>query len=120
MSLSYNYPFFDNLPGKISGIALTMPDAEVRFYPGFFAPVESDRFFQDLMNNVDWRQSSINTPRGRVPFPRLVAWYGDEDALYSYSGVTYKPAPWTPALLSIKTRIEAVAQVEFNSVLLNL
>ena len=36
-----------------------------------------------------------------------------------YSGITVEPEPWTPTLLEIKSRIEEVSNVTFNSVLLN-
>ena len=36
-----------------------------------------------------------------------------------YSGITVEPEPWTPTLLKIKSRIEEVSDVRFNSVLLN-
>ena len=49
----------------------------------------------------------------------MTAWYGDAGKTYCYSGITVEPIPWTPLLLSIKTRVEAVANTTFNSVLLN-
>ena len=36
-----------------------------------------------------------------------------------YSGITVEPKPWTPILSEIKTRVEEVSNVTFNSVLLN-
>ena len=51
--------------------------------------------------------------------PRLVAWYGDPDCSYTYSGITLAPLPWTGLLLDIKNRIECITATTFNSVLLN-
>ncbi len=51
--------------------------------------------------------------------PRLVAWYGDPDCSYTYSGITLAPLPWTDLLLNIRNRIETVTGGAFNSVLLN-
>jgi alkylated DNA repair dioxygenase AlkB len=56
----------------------------------------------------------------RINFPRLTAWYGDNDKPYSFSGITLNPLVWTKTLLEIKNRIEPKAGVCFNSVLLNL
>jgi alkylated DNA repair dioxygenase AlkB len=52
--------------------------------------------------------------------PRLTAWYGEGEAYYTYSNIAMRPRFWTPLLSHIKRKIEKVAQVEFNSVLLNL
>ena len=56
----------------------------------------------------------------KINFPRLTAWYGDQDKSYSFSGVTLSPHPWHELLLTIKSRIEETAATRFNSVLLNL
>jgi alkylated DNA repair dioxygenase AlkB len=56
----------------------------------------------------------------RINFPRLTAWYGDNDKPYSFSGITLNPLSWTKTLSEIKNRIEPKAGVSFNSVLLNL
>ena len=54
-----------------------------------------------------------------IDLPRLTAWYGDEGKNYSYSGIKVVPMKWTPTLLEIKSKIELVSGVIFNSVLLN-
>ncbi|HSN23761.1 MAG TPA: alpha-ketoglutarate-dependent dioxygenase AlkB, partial [Methylomicrobium sp.] len=53
--------------------------------------------------------------------PRLMCWYGDDDAVYHYSGVKHEPLPWTAALSTVRIRIEAfIGGCTFNSVLANL
>lgn len=96
-----------------------MPDAEVLFYRGFFNPTESAVLFQELSDKIAWTQQRINVPGGPVPLPRLTAWYGDAGKGYSYSGITSQPERWIPVLLTIKARVEVIAGVQFNSVLLN-
>jgi alkylated DNA repair dioxygenase AlkB len=107
------------MPQLISDI-YAMPDAEIWFYPDFFSAAESDAFLQDLLANIAWRQEVARFGSRVVAVPRLTAWYGDAGKAYSYSGITHHPLPWTPTLLAIKYRIEEVADVQFNSVLLNL
>jgi alkylated DNA repair dioxygenase AlkB len=51
--------------------------------------------------------------------PRLTAWYGDPQTNYAFTGLKLDPMPWTPELLEIKARVEPLAGVTFNSVLLN-
>jgi alkylated DNA repair dioxygenase AlkB len=55
-----------------------------------------------------------------MPIPRLTAWYGDQGKSYTYSGIEQHPEHWNPTLKLIKSKIEQIAQVSFNSVLLNL
>lgn len=45
---------------------------------------------------------------------------GDVGKSYTFSGIQLNPESWTPTLLKIKARVEAIANVSFNSVLLNL
>jgi alkylated DNA repair dioxygenase AlkB len=99
---------------------LIMPDAEVYLDREFFTPAESDNLLADLTANIAWEQKAIQFMGKQVMQPRLIAWYGDEGKSYSYSGLTVHPLPWTPTLLNMKARVEAAADVTFNSVLLNL
>lgn len=94
-------------------------DGEVYFYPELFTAAESDRLFATLVSSIEWKQEPVFIMGKSILQPRLTAWYGDDDKPYSYSGITMSPHAWTPALLEIKTRIEAVADVTFTSVLLN-
>ncbi len=98
---------------------LSMPDAEVTFHADFFSADEREKLFQDLVDNIQWKQESARFGGKAVPLPRLTAWYGDAGKTYRYSGITVQPIPWTPLLLSIKSRVEAAANTTFNSVLLN-
>lgn len=65
-----------------------------------------------------------------IPFPRLMAWYGESGSNYRFSGKTYDPNPLSPLLIDIKTNLESAIRNHitlgaifpkqgFNSVLLN-
>ena len=97
-----------------------LPDADVRFYPNFLQEGEADRGFDLLMEEIDWQQRSIKLFGKTIPQPRLVAWYGDPGASYTYSGLTWEPLDWTEELRSLKSQVEAASGAAFNSVLLNL
>ena len=102
---------------------LSLPDAELQYYPAFFTLTEADDLFAQLVDphQIAWRQESIRLFGKTVPTPRLSAWYGEEGTAYTYSGLTMQPLPFTPILLSVKQKIEAIAfPDQFNSVLLNL
>jgi len=95
-------------------------NGEYIFYPNFFSKTESDLLLKDLRNNIVWKQESMNMYGKKIDFPRLTAWYGNNDKPYSFSGITLQPLPWTIEILTIKNKIEPIAKIVFNSVLLNL
>lgn len=99
---------------------LAMPEANVLFYQDFFSQQESDSFFQILLNEIKWRQEKMMIYGKEVDLPRKTAWYGDKNKSYKFSGIQLEPEPWTSTLLKVKEKIEAVAKIRFNSVLLNL
>ena len=72
-----------------------------------------------LWRELDWSQREIKLFGRRVMQPRLVAWYGDAGALYSYSGLTLQPLPWHPLLLDLRLRIERHTGQQYNAVLAN-
>jgi alkylated DNA repair dioxygenase AlkB len=90
------------------------------FYASLLDEQESDRFFTQLTEAIDWRQHWITIYGHSMPQPRLTAWHGDRDKSYTYSGITMHSSPWTHTLLDLKAKTEAVSGVVFNSVLLNL
>lgn len=85
----------------------------------FFDKTTSDNYLQTLLNTIDWKQEKMNMYGKELLFPRLTAWYGDNDKPYSFSGITLKPKQWTTELLEIKSKVETKTDVLFNSVLLN-
>lgn len=94
-------------------------DGEVFYKPDLFSLAESQRFFRSLKEEIKWRHEPIVLFGKQIMQPRLTAWYGDEDKVIRYSGITMQPLPWTSALHEIKNRVESFSGVTFNSVLLN-
>jgi alkylated DNA repair dioxygenase AlkB len=97
----------------------TIQNGEYVYIPDFFSKKKADDYFQALLQNIEWKQESMNMYGRQIDFPRLTAWYGDNDKPYSFSGITLSPHPWSKELLEIKQMIEPKADVEYNSVLLN-
>lgn len=97
-----------------------LPNGEYIHIPHFFNAPESDHYLRVLRQKVEWKQESMNMYGRQLPFPRLIAWYGDDQKPYSFSGITLDPFPWLPELTEIKKRLEPIAKIEFNRVLLNL
>ncbi|WP_264511608.1 alpha-ketoglutarate-dependent dioxygenase AlkB family protein [Flavobacterium sp. N1719] len=85
----------------------------------FFNKSLSDNYFRILLESIEWKQEKMNMYGKELLFPRLTAWYGDNDKPYSFSGITLKSLEWTKELLDIKNQVESKTDVIFNSVLLN-
>ncbi len=99
---------------------IEMPDADVRFYPNWMEHSDALKAFKTLQSELQWTQQDIVIFGKKHKSPRLQAWYGDADAVYTYSGLKMTPLPWHNTLLRIKKACEEVANITFNSVLANL
>lgn len=104
---------------RVSLSALLLPQADLRFDPAFLPADEAATLLALLTAEVAWEQRAIRMFGQELPQPRLTAWYGDPAARYTYSGLTWEPRPWTPALHALRQRLEAATGARFNSVLLN-
>lgn len=95
------------------------PQPDIEWTDSWLSPDDASATLETLIAEVPWQQDEMNTPAGKVPFPRLTCWQGDPDAVYVYSGIRNIPQPWTPAVLALKEKAEASSGTRFNSVLLN-
>jgi alkylated DNA repair dioxygenase AlkB len=95
-------------------------NGEFLFYPFFFNEEECNSYLLRLRNNILWKQESMSIYGKQINFPRLTSWYGDQERSYRFSGITLQPSAWIKELIEIKQKIEPIAEVSFNSVLLNL
>lgn len=99
------------------------------FYIERFLPTDDATvLFQLLLNTCAWEQHQAVFGYG---VPRAEAYYGDPGTTYNYSRREYKPLPWLPELLSLKTQVEQATPAEardrqgrsrpgYNAVLCNL
>ena len=109
---------FDN-PATCAPEAIHIPDGRLELYPHAFDNSQASAYYQRLATDVEWQQDTITLFGQSQPLPRLTAWYGDPERSYVYSGIAMEPTPWTPLLREIKTQVETLAGLPFNSVLLN-
>ncbi|MCF0069816.1 alpha-ketoglutarate-dependent dioxygenase AlkB [Dyadobacter sp. CY261] len=99
--------------------ALQFPEDLLEYYPGFVSPEESAEYMQKWIGGVSWRQQAMQMYGKKVLAPRLMAWFGDTDKSYTFSGTRFEPYAWTTELANLKRRIEEKTDFTFNSVLLN-
>ncbi|KAA1192001.1 alpha-ketoglutarate-dependent dioxygenase AlkB [Pseudohalioglobus sediminis] len=98
---------------------LALPGADLTLLRSPDLGLPARELLSRLLAETPWRQETI-TLFGKTHLqPRLLAWYGDPDAVYRYSGKTHQPLPWTETLTALRQRMEALAGARFNSVLLN-
>ena len=103
-----------------SGIGLLSKDGHALYIPSVFDENSCDALFASLLKTVNWKEDQLVMFGKLITTKRKVAWVGDAGCSYTYSGVKKFPQAWTPALLEIKQKVEALAQHTFNSCLLNL
>jgi alkylated DNA repair dioxygenase AlkB len=102
-----------------AGQSRGLPKELLEYTPGLIGPAESDYLLAKFIGETPWQQRLQRMYDKQVLTPRLTAWYGDPE-VYDYASLTEsKPNMWTPELLMIKSRVELLAGVRFNSVLLN-
>lgn len=94
--------------------------AYCELFAAWLSPDESRASFAALLDEVPFAQRPIRIFGREVLQPRLVAWVGEPDAIYQYSGTTHLPLPFGPALRGLCDRVAIQADASFNSVLCNL
>jgi alkylated DNA repair dioxygenase AlkB len=98
---------------------IELADAELRYFPRWVDADLADKWLSELSAQTPWSQPQIKLYGRSIAVPRLVAWYGDADALYRYSGLTHEPLLWTPLLADIRQRVQQQVGQPLNGALLN-
>lgn len=88
--------------------------------PAFIAPARAEAAFTALRDELPWEQRSVRMFGRAIPEPRLVAWLGDADAAYTYSGRLNVPTPWTPTVAALREAVSSRLEHAFNGALANL
>ena len=93
-------------------------NGKVSFLPRFIDFEESMNLFEALQEKVEWRQDEIKVFWKTHLTPRLTAWYGSKE--YVYSGVVNSPKKPIDEIKAIQRKIEEVIpSFKANGVLLN-
>jgi alkylated DNA repair dioxygenase AlkB len=97
-----------------------LPNAHLEYFPNCFTESEANTYFNILKLDTNWCEDDIKVFGKIYKQPRLTALFGENNKPYSYSNITMYPAPFTPSILEIKNKVEAISSQKFNTVLLNL
>jgi alkylated DNA repair dioxygenase AlkB len=95
-----------------AGQSKDLPANLLEYQPGFFPAAESDRLLRHFIAATPWKQTTQKLWEKEYLTPRLTCWYGDTERIAG-------TLPWTPELQLIRERVEPLAGIAFNSVLLN-
>lgn len=95
-------------------------DGIVNYYGKIFSLPEANHYFNNLLNNIEWKNDEAFIMGKLIITKRKVAWYADTTFEYTYSNITKHALPWTKELLELKSIIELKTGETFNSCLLNL
>ena len=107
-------------PRSSSPVNVLLRDGRAEYFSGIFEPSSCSELFSALIGSLDWQVDQLFMFGKLITTKRKVAWVGDAGCAYTYSGVKKEPQAWTPELRQIKSKLEAIAQWQFNSCLLNL
>lgn len=95
-------------------------DGTVNYYGRILGHDETQWYYEALLNSVRWKNDEAVIFGKHIVTARKVAWYGDSDYSYTYSGTTKQALVWTKELLALKSIVEKLTGAKFNSCLLNL
>ena len=109
-----------DLFGRDPATNLLPCDGTVNYHGPILSVAESIYFYETLLREVPWKNDEAKIFGKHIITARKVAWYGDSNFSYTYSGATKQALSWTPELVALKTIVEKHTHSRFNSCLLNL
>jgi len=95
-------------------------DGEANYFGCVFSHQDAQHYLNDLINTIKWNNDKLKIYGKEITTKRKVAWHGDSNYAYTYSNVTRHAKAWTNELLELKTIVEKLTNVKYNSCLLNL
>lgn len=95
-------------------------DGEVIDFGQYLQPQEADQYLQYFLAHLAWQHDEAHLFGKHHVTERQVAWYGDPNFNYIYSGVSRRAHVWDHALWHLKQQLEQFLQLKFNSCLANL
>jgi alkylated DNA repair dioxygenase AlkB len=109
-----------DLFGNDPGTNLLPCDGTVNYFGPILDPSEARRYYEALLNGIPWKNDEAVIFGKHIITARKVAWYGDSNFSYTYSGTTKQALVWTAELATLKEKVEKLCGAVFNSCLLNL
>lgn len=92
-----------------------MPD--ILHYERFLSLEESNFFLDNILNDIEFKSETYVFNNETIQSKRKISYHSELP--YSYSNQSYSGKAWTPALLVLKEKIEALTGDTYNAVLIN-
>jgi len=99
---------------------ISLPDAELEYFPNFLNTEKADLLLQKLLKEVPWQQQNIKLFGKEIPQPRLTAFYAEQGISYTYSGLQLIPNSFSTELWELKQKTQDLSGFDFNTCLANL
>lgn len=109
-----------DLFGNDPAVNLLPMDGTVNYHGRILDHAEAARYYEALLTGIPWKNDEAIIFGKHIVTARKVAWYGDSNYAYAYSGTTKQALIWTKELQELKSRVEKLSGATFNSCLLNL
>jgi alkylated DNA repair dioxygenase AlkB len=111
--------FFDT-PLNDHAASILPKDGSAHYYPKILPGQDSLELMNRLQASLKWESERLMMFGRLVTTRRKVAWVGDPQCNYTYSGIQKIPQAWTSELILVKDQLEKISKAKFNSCLLNL
>ncbi len=95
-------------------------DGTVNYYGKILSDGQAVHYYQQLLDNILWKNDEAVIFGKHILTKRKVAWYAVEDFEYTYSNITKRALKFTKELIELKELCELKTGETFNSCLLNL
>jgi len=115
---SHLFSIFDEVLN--ASVNLLPYDGTVNYHGPIFSHEDADTYFKKLLHTILWQHDTAVMFGKPIVTARKVAWYGDMNFSYTYSGATRHALPWTKELQALKKLTEELTDTSYNSCLLNL
>ena len=78
----------------------------VNYYGKLFSREDANRYFDVLLNGIEWKNDQSIIYGKLIVTKRKVAWYGEKEYEYKYSNISKKAILWTKELIELKEIVE--------------
>ncbi|MGJ8745184.1 alpha-ketoglutarate-dependent dioxygenase AlkB family protein [Polaribacter sp.] len=95
-------------------------DGVTNYHGIILSKAQTSFYYQQLLNNILWKNDEAIIFGKKIITKRKVAWYGESEFSYTYSKVTKTATIFTKELLELKEIVEKESGETYNSCLLNL
>lgn len=95
-------------------------DGEVNYYGPILSLKEAQKYFETLLENIEWKKDSSIMFGKLIVSDRKMAFYANDNLNYTYAHVRRETLPFSKELLYLKELVEEKTGEQFNSCLLNL